>query len=873
MKKSVNKLSLVLFAFLFLTCQRHDGRTGFESRLDEGWQLFSSETTNAQGSQISLPGFEPAVFHQIDIPATVMSGLIQNGYFGDVYYEARMEEIDREPFLVPWWYRKDFKVEGEPGKKFYTLNLEGVNYKANVWLNGTRIAGEDEILGPFGIWYLDVTDYVVQGDNTLALEVFPPKWGDLTIGFVDWSPEAPDHNMGLWRGVRLLETGAVSLKHPFVVSTVNTETLDQAAVTISTIVRNHSPEARKARVSAKFDNRKIYMDVQLEPNQEKEVVFSPEAFSRLRLSSPRLWWPVNMGEPNLYDMEITASLGREKSDRKSFRFGIRQIEDYRNEDDHLGFKVNGQKVLIRGGGWVDDMLLADPDEKVRAQVDYVKHMNMNTIRLEGFWGRNKTLYDRCDEQGVMLMIGWSCQWEWEYYSGRPEDDFIAIRDPDEQVHQARAYTDQVYWLRNHPSVFLWNFASDKLPPLELEMLLHEYMAVADTSRPLLSHCGSAVSEFTGTSGVKMHGPYDWVSPNYWYIDKQFGGAYGFNTETGPGPQVPTLETIRRMIPEDQLWPRGPLWDYHSGRFEFNDLDRFLKAFNARYGEAQSLEEFVFKNQISNYEAMRPMFEAFAVNKYHSTGVIQWMLNSAWPKIIWQLYDYYLVPNAAFYATKKASAPLLPIYNYGNKHIYVNNDHLTGFDGFRLHARVFDIDSRLLFHDSKDFGISPNMSERVMELPVIENLTTTYFLDLRLQDKDGKTIETNFYWLSLKEDTHDWEGTSWIYTPGLEFADLNGINGMQEAEIHVDYEITTDGNLLVAEVILENTSDVIGFFNEFRLVDRHTERSIVPVFWEDNYITLLPGEKRRLKASIDSSLARIEDLVLKAKGWNVSYPNL
>lgn len=868
---SFKVILLNLIIFSVTACSGEKSDYDFKVRLNEDWQLFSSKVTSADGQLISQPDYISSDYYNIEIPSTVLNGLIQNGLYPDLYYGGQLETIDREIFNVPWWYRKTFTLVKETDS-YFQLVFEGINQKANIWLNGQLIAGKDQINSPFGIWQIDVTDYMVDGENTIAVEVFKPEWGDLTIGFVDWSPEAPDNNMGLWRGVELHKSGPVSIRHPFVASTVNTETLNEADLTISALLKNHSGLSQKAHVKAKFEGVSVSQTVELKPYEQKEVVFQPGEYKKLQIKNPKLWWPVNLGEPSLHNMKITAVVNGKESYSDKFRFGIRQIEDYRTPDDYLGFKVNGQEVLIKGGGWVDDMLLSDPDEKVIAQVDYVKHMNLNTIRLEGFWGRNKTLFDRCDEQGVMLMIGWSCQWEWEYYSGRDEDEFIAIRDPEEQKQQAKAYTDQVRWLRNHPSVFLWNFGSDKLPRPELEILLHEYMAQADTTRPLLSHCGSFVSEVTGTSGVKMHGPYDWVSPNYWYIDRQFGGGYGFNTETGPGPQIPTLESIKRMIPESEIWPMGELWDYHSGRFEFNNLDRFLKAFNARYGKAKTLEEFIFKNQISNYEAMRPMFEAFAANRPNSTGLIQWMLNSAWPKIIWQLYDYYLVPNGAFYGAKKANSPLVPIFNYGDKNIYIHNEHLYGHDNLKLAVKVFDVNSKLLMDSETFFNIGPNQSKMIYEMPALETLTTTYFIDLRLYNQSGTELINNFYWLSTKEDTHDWEATYWLYTPGIDYADLTGINKMPKTIADINYSIIKEDDQFIVAANLKNQSDVIAFFIELRLVDKTTDRTVVPVFWDDNYISLLPGEERTIKARISSRDHSISDFELKTTGWNVEFFN-
>ena len=160
----------------------------------------------------------------------------------------------------------------------------------------------------------------------------------------------------------------------------------------------------------------------------------------------------------------------------------------------------------------------------------------------------------------------------------------------------------------------------------------------------------------------MNGPYDYVPPIYWYADTKNGGAFGFNTETGPGPQVPPVESIKKFIPKDHLWPIDTMWNYHCGGNVFCNLNRYNEAIDNRLGKPAGLEEYVTKAQFINYESMRAMYEAFTSNKYNATGIVQWMYNSAWPKFWWQLYDYYLMPNAAFYGAKKACEPLHIQYN-------------------------------------------------------------------------------------------------------------------------------------------------------------------------------------------------------------------
>ena len=807
-----------------------------------------------------------------------MHGLRQNGLFPDIFEPFVLEGMDTAPYEVPWWYRKVFEIDNTTEKDFYQVTFEGINFRANIWLNGKQIASSDSVQGSYGVWNFDITEVVRTGENVLAAEIIPPVFGkDVHKGFVDWNPTPPDRLMGIWREVFLRHTGPVSMRHSNVVSKVNKETLDEAELTISTVLTNHTGQKQVAAVTAQFDNVNIMQEVNLQPNEKREIFFRPDSYSDLKISNPDLWWPNNMGEQHLHDIRIDVIVENETSDKDGFRFGIREIEDFWNESGYRGFKVNGRKVLIKSAGWVDDIFLGDSDERVDAQLRYAKHLNLNSIRLESFWGRNRTIMNKADEYGLLLMLGWSAHWEWDIYIGIPHDQYVTIRGEEEKRLHAANYRDQVMWHRHHPSVAIWTYGSDKLPRPSLEIMLNEIMEKADTTRPVLSYCGGAMlmgdsdpraSTISGPTGVKMEGPYDWVAPVYWYIDKRYGGAFGFNTEVGPGPQIPPLASLKKMIPEEHLWPINDTWLYYSGRNNFENLDRFLGAFHARYGESDNLEDFLFKNQISSYEAIRPMFEAFAVNKFHSTGVVQWMYNSAWPTFYWQLFDYFLMPNGAFYGTRKAAAPLSPIYNYGDKNIYVNNDYLSSRENLKLEVKVFDIKSNLLYREDKSFSIPANSAEMIINMTELEGLTTTYFLDLRLTGSNSREIINNFYWLSTADDVPDFERTTWYWTPNKEHADLKAINNMPETSIDFSYSVNEkDGNIYFS-ADLSNPSDLIAFFIEVQIVDRASNEPVLPVFWNDNYVSLLPGEARTLEGYIDAGSRNAGDLTVTVQGQNL-----
>jgi len=875
MKLSVlNYCLLTLLTIMVMGCESKQN-TDYMTELNDNWYIQSEDKVAAEGAAISKASFDCADWVHGNIPATVMTILRESGEYPNLFMGDNIDKVDDTRFKQAWWYRKTFKVENFDAKANYQLRFEGLNYKANVWINGVLIGEANAIEGPFSRWTFEVSKFLNEGENALAVEVIPPVRGDLTIGFVDWNPAAPDQNMGLWRGVELIKSEAISVQSPYVQTKLNRANWQDAELTVTTMLTNHTQQKQKATLMVSIDGiGSVSKDVELNAGESRDVALSANDYAVLNLKDAKLWWPNNLGEPHMYDLTVSVQQNGIESHRVQSRFGIREVEEYLNEEGHKGWKINGKPLTIKGAGWVDDMFLADSKEKVIAQVEYVKHMNLNCIRLEGFWGRDKTIYDAADENGLLIMIGWSCHWEWEAYCGRPETHYMAITGQDEIERHAQSYRDQVLYLRNHPSVFLWVFGSDKLPVPDLEAKLNDYITGVDQSRPILAACKYQDfgtdhynhSEVSGSTGVKMLGPYGYVPPRYWYIDTIAGGAYGFNTETGPGPQVPPMESIKKMIPADKLWPINDMWNFHCGRHEFGSLDRYLNSFNKRYGEADNLEEFAFKSQISNYEAIRPMFESFNANKYQATGVIQWMLNSAWPEMFWQLYDYYLMPNGAFYGTKKACQPINATYNYKDNNIYWVNDYNDDHNNHTLSVEVFDINSKLLFTQKVALDLKAHSSGLAYSLPEIVGLSTSYFLNLELFDAGGALLADNFYWLSTKNDEMKFEETTWVYTPQKDFADLQGLNTLSQVELDVKWSQYQDGDYTYFNCELKNATDQIAFFIEMGILNGQTGETIVPVFWDDNYVSLMPGKAKNISAKIKTKLLP-EVLDYKVKGWN------
>jgi exo-1,4-beta-D-glucosaminidase len=852
--------------------------------LAEGWRIRASGEVDVPGDKISLLGFDTRDWVPAAVPCTVLAALAAAGKYEDPYFGMNLKKIPREPFEQPWWYRTEFMLSEEQTRQAVLLEFDGINYAANIWLNGRQIANAEEANGAFRRFRYDVSRVVELGRNVLAVEVIPPRPGDFTIGFVDWNPPAPDRNMGIFRPVRLRFCNGVSVEHPFVQTRLNLDTLTDVDLTICAEVVNHTDQAFSGTLEGRIEGIHFAQDVHLQAREKKAVTFSADEYPQLHVTSPRVWWPHDLGTPELYQLELRLVAGSQVSDVASVRFGIREVADYWTAEGHRGFKVNGREVLIKGAGWTDDLLLADTRETIDAELRYVRHMNLNCIRCENIWGKDSTLYDLCDEHGILMMVGWSCQWEHEQYLGKPVDErYGGVVSPEDIELVSRSWQDQLLWLRNHPSIYVWAVASDKTCAPDLEKRYIETFQKYDATRPYLASTGGVgseqaivtreriVSEISGCSGMKMLGPYEYTPPVYWYTDTRRGGAYGFNTETSPGAVVPTFDSLKKMLPPEHLWPIDEYWHFHCGLNEFTTLDQFEQAVTKRYGRAETVEEFARKAQTLNYELIRPMFEAFRVNRGRATGVIQWMLNAAWPKMWWQLHDWYLMPTGAFYGAKKACEPLQLIYNYGDRGIHLVNDRRAMAGDLRADVRVYDIESKLFFAAHipvRSAGRAVETQHLASLPPRFENITTAYFLSLRLLDAAGAPVADNFYWLSTKPDVLDYETkvTPWeYYTPSKGYADLTLLNSLPPAELDVTHRLETAGREGRIAVELANRSDKIAFFIELLLTDETTAEPVTPIFWQDNYVSLLPRETRTLTGTF-ASMERPP--ILTIRGWNI-----
>jgi len=848
--------------------------------LHDGWQLQSACKVQAAGDAISKAAFHPEGWIATSVPATVVAAQVAAGLYPDPYYGMNLRKIpgetypigelfanhpmpDDSPYRCGWWYRREFSVPATDKGRAFWLHFGGINYRADIWVNGKKIADQTLVAGAYRTYDFDIASAAEPGkSNVLAVEVFAPTEKDLGINWVDWNPAPPDKDMGLWGAVTLGTSGPVSLRSPMAVTHFPDASLREADLTVYGELENSSDHLVSGKVTATVANIPIEQSVSLAAHESRTIVFSSDQFSQLRIHNPHVWWPYVMGEPHLERLTMRFISGESVSDEQSVDFGIREITSELTARGYRLFHINGKPILIRGGGWSQDMLLRQNPDYLRNELRLFRDMRLNTIRLEGKL-ETDDFFQLADRQGILVMAGWCCCDQWEHWNEwTPENYTVA----------AASLRSQMLRLRYHPSLLVWLNGSDNHPPADVESAYLRVEADTHWPNPIVSSASAGSTTVTGPSGVKMTGPYDFVAPSYWYVDNHYGGAYGYNTETSPGPAIPNIASLRKFLPADQMWPPAADWSYHNGGGEFKTLTVFDDAMKATYGRADSLDEYVRLAQTMAYDGERAMFEAYSRNKYTSTGVIQWMLNNAWPSTIWHLFDYYLDADGGYFGTKKACEPLHVQYSYDDPSIVVVNNTWADAPHLTASVRVFDAQLHPLYAAKKPVDAAPDSSARVDTLPdsALPQSSPVFFIDLTLKNPIGSVASHNFYWIPATLTTFDWAKTDYTHTPALQAENLQALRSLPPASVEAVVHERPGANGTTVEVGLRNPSRALAF-QIAAAVRTKSGDLIAPVLWSDNYIELMPGESRTLTAELPPHTPA--GSLVKISGWNIPEQKL
>jgi exo-1,4-beta-D-glucosaminidase len=898
-----------------------------------GWQVLSSALVPQTGRQISEPAFPTGSWLKVTpdgggAPGTEIAALLQNGACPGVFFSEAMrgcfgymERIgaDTVPtFAVPWWYRTDFEAPAAVGSH-EELIVNGVVGAAAVWVDGHRLASRSTVQGAFTRYTFDVTKLVHAGVNSLALEVYPNNPSTmLTLDDVDWNQIPPDNNTGVEFPVQLHMSDGLAISGVHVVQNDSAD-LSTAALTLKAEVSNETAAVQSGTVSATVtppagDGTPIALSqaVSVAPGHTVAVSFDPAEDPSLTIEHPQVWWPYPMGAQPLYGLTMSVAGASGEPDAESESFGIRTVTSELIGPSAMApagvrrFAVNGQPLVIRGGGWAQDLFLRYSASNVAQQIALIKNLGLNAIRTEGKQ-MPQDFYEQMDRAGILIDAGFQCCDAWQ-----PEGRKLSRHELETMQLSARTIGEQ---LRDHPSVldFSW---SDNAPTPAQERVSLKGFEEADFPDPLVSSAEYNSSRVLGPAGEK-EGPYDWVPPTYWYDDTHFdasdptrtnvGGAWGFDSEASAGDTVatePSLERFMSSVELSALWREPAFNQYHTNYepevpgpknegYSFGTLYELDQAIWGRYGAPANLQQYVEEAQLQNYETQRAEFEAYVDHAHQlptpSTGIIYWQLNKGWPTLLWDLYNEEFDEAGSYFGAMEANRPLHALLAYDNDTVTVDN--LTGqaASGLSVQARVYSLGGTLL-DDQTAPGLTVGAQGVLTgvltpKLPAATSPPETpssYFVQLILR-RGGEVVDRNTYWLSTQPDAIEWKQTEGnTHAVMSQYANLRELRELPAANLSVVASTHRApgpaGADMQTTVTLTNTSSrpTVALFLRTDLrrgsaagVPAAGDSEVLPTFWSANDTTIWPGESETETVAYDSTALMGESPVVSVAGWNLA----
>ena len=643
----------------------------------------------------------------------------------------------------------------------------------------------------------------------------------------------PDRNAGIWKPVYLKTSGAVVLGSSTVNSELPLPRTDSARLTIYSSLRNASAQQVRGVLRATITrpgkpDLQVEQPVTLAAGEQREVSFTPEKFAQLTVHNPDLWWPYTLGQPNLYDLQLEFRQYNRPIDASHLRFGIRSVQQYRDQDQQfpeLGkggnfyLKVNGKDFLVRGAAYTPDLLYANDPNRDAAILGYVKDLGLNMIRLEGKFPGDH-IAEMADEMGIPLMYGWMCCNQWEKWNQWDDEDTRVAQD---------SLRSQIEGLRSHPSVFVWANGSDGKAPPDVLAKYHAILSDLHWQNATVDTVSSLATDESGErdwDGIQMAGPYSWRPPSYWFAGR-YAATRGSTAEQGDNEQIPPFASLKKFIPPDKLWPINDAWFFHAGSNPKNAaLTSIRRAVDRRYGVSNSAEEFARKAQLAHYESTRAQFEAFAAGGWDNHKMtIYWMLNNHWPSFFGHIFDYYLRPGGAYYGAKKGLRPLSVVFdsyatgNHDHANITVVNQTPTDQKGLAVRVRVYDLQGRVRDDRSAgDINVTSGGAVQVLALPRLARDSSVLFVRAQLLDTTGKVVSENVYWQSQQlDDVGDPSNDSAFELKQRSWADMTGLNYMTQVPLDVTASRTANPGDDRVTIRLHNPSQRVAFFERAELI--------------------------------------------------------
>lgn len=889
-----------------------DGVPWPRQALRQGWRLQSTTVVKQPADAVSTVAFPVGDWHSTTVPSTVLNALIKGGVYPDVrvgmnsfripdasdefnqkHDLARYSHLPdkRNPWKDPYWYRTEFTLAPAARPQRVWLCFDGIHYRADVWLNGRRIADAQQVAGSFSRYRFDVTDQVkFDGKNCLAVRIHQmdhpgtpetqlslfgkdrkyQKEGMKDVGLAmfigyDCMPTVPDRNMGLWQDVYLEFTGAVDIRNPFVTTRLPWPQTSPARLTVQAELVNAtaSRHAGVLRGTIEETGSVFSRRIELAPRETKTVDFSADQFPALVIKEPRLWWPKNYGPQNLYHLKLQFQNEGQASDRQTadvrrVTFGIRQVtkELYERGGAHgLRVKVNGQKVFCRGG-YIQPEVLFDWDAKrMEAEIRYLTEAHINIVYFEDIPNPPDVFLDLCDRYGLMFgNCFYGCYWMVPGSQYPLDLDLLA-----------RGTVDIIHRYRNHPSLVLYMAMNEGDTREDVYTRWRKEITDRDGTR-LFIPSGSFPDYRKNVpawikpdlpTGANDYPPksYGWQEPAQYFRWVRESPNWMFMLESGC-PSVPPIDSLRRFLPGwdapndgSAAYPLGPAWAHHDACHYFKPFDVALRRL---YGKPESLEDYCAKATLATADQHRAMFEAANHRMWDITsGFSEWKLNACWPSVEWQIYDWYLRPMVSYFYVKKACEPVHVQLTPLDLAVTVVNHRLQEQRGLEVRAQVFDFASVKRWEKTAKLDMPANVYRDVFAIPRDAETSPIYFVKLDVKDSIGKVVSDNFYWL----------------TPN-NVGDFTKLEELPNVSLKSAYELQRRGRECVARVKVENPSNRVALMVHAVLTRGPHGEEVLPVFWDDNYFCLAPGESKEIDARFAADDLGQSPLALEVGGWNV-----
>jgi beta-mannosidase len=823
--------------------------------IETGWQLQDVGKAPQSGAEISSLSFNPKGWYTGTVPGTVLTTLVNNGVYPEPLYgeNNRPDKIPDSLCRTSYWYRAVFTVPTSYQDKSIWLNFDGINYTADVWVNGKQVGS---IKGAFIRGVFDISSIVKPGEKAaLAVMITPQPHPGVphehtlangmggnggitavdgptflcTMGW-DWIPAIRDRDAGIWRKVFVSATGPVVMKDPLVTTDLPLPDTSSANVGIQVTLQNLTSQAQWGVLKGHFGDVSFEQRVVVDAGSSKLVSLDSTTTPALHMEHPKLWWPNGFGAQDLYALNLNFEIDGKPSDNRDVNFGVREFSYSVPDSENLTISVNGVRVFCKGGDWgLDEAMKRIPRDRLDAQIRLHQLANYTIIRNWVGQSTSEDFYDMCDKYGILL-------WD-EFFQPNPSD---GPNPTDIETYIANV-RDKILRFRNHPSIAVWCARNEGFPPKNIDDRLRTLMKDLEPTR--LYQPSS-----TSGRGVNSGGPYGSGHPPRSYYD--FGEA--FKTEIGSA-SIPTLESIHGMMPQKDWETMNDDWAEHDLARGASEGTKIHGTIDNRYGKIVNLADFVRKAQLLNYETFRAIYEGREAKMFKpATGVIIWMSNPAQPSFVWQIYHHDLEPNAALFAAKEACEPVHIMMNEKTGNLMIINNHPEEFAGAKAHVTIYNLDGSVASQNDVDVKAAPSAATDLGPVALPANLSSVYFLKLELHDADGKLISDNFYWRSSADPDN-----------------LQDLNKLPTVTLEATATRNDAHNKCLVHVTLHNPSSQIAVMAHLQLRRDHTGGRVLPVFYSDNYISLVPNESKTIDIEAPKTELKGEKPLIAVDGWNIA----